>query len=116
MTLGAQQDTILLVPSLCPHPPSCRPSSPPQFFLAPSLTTGKGDIREGPGFSRHGIHRMGPPVAVLELRYETATTLLLRGVLKANDPVHRGILQQFPGGSRKLSCLAAGPHASWLAF
>ncbi|KAL4429200.1 hypothetical protein ABPG77_010179 [Micractinium sp. CCAP 211/92] len=67
-----------------------------KFFLAPSLTTGKGDLREGPGFSRHGIHRMGPPVAVLELRYETATTLLLRGVLKADDPVHRGILQQFP--------------------
>jgi hypothetical protein len=35
---------------------------------------------------------------VLELRYETATTLLLRGVLQRSNPRHRAILQMFPGG------------------
>ncbi|KAL4443385.1 hypothetical protein ABPG75_011122 [Micractinium tetrahymenae] len=67
-----------------------------KFFLAPSLTTGKGALRTGPGFSPYGTQRLGGPVAMLELRYETATTLLLRGVLKDSDPAHRAILQQFP--------------------
>lgn len=67
-----------------------------KFFLAPSLTTGKGARRQGRGFSHRDIQRLGPPVATLELRYETATTLLLRGMLQEGNPTHRAILQQFP--------------------
>lgn len=80
-----------------------------QFFMAPSLTTAKGAHKEGRGFSRYNFQRLGPPIATLELRYETATALLLRGVLQGSDPAHRAILQQFPGGGG--DGVAAGPRA-----
>ncbi|PRW51073.1 pyrroline-5-carboxylate reductase [Chlorella sorokiniana] len=66
-----------------------------KFFMAPSLTTGRGELKMGSGFGKHGHRRTGPPVAVLELRYETAATLLLRGVLKPDNPAHAAILGQF---------------------
>jgi hypothetical protein len=66
--------------------------------MAPSLTTGKGDLKMGRGFSQQRVRTVGPPEAVLELRYETAATLLLRGVLKRDNPQHRAILQRFEGG------------------
>ncbi|KAL4443389.1 hypothetical protein ABPG75_011126 [Micractinium tetrahymenae] len=71
-------------------------ASPEHFFMAPSLTTGKGKLKADKPFSTHKSRTIGGPVAVLELRYETAATLLLRGVLKESDPAHRAILQQFP--------------------
>lgn len=66
--------------------------------MAPSLTTGKGELKMCSGFSTQAIVRLGGPVATLELRYETAATLLLRGVLQESNPTHRAILQRFPGG------------------
>lgn len=71
-----------------------------QFFLAPSLTTGKGELKLGSGFDTRTFIMLdgGQPTAELELRYETAATLLLRGILKRDNPAHRAILQQFPGG------------------
>jgi hypothetical protein len=50
-----------------------------QFFLAPSLTTGKGALSNGGGLNRREIAPLdgGVPCAVLELRYETAATLML---------------------------------------
>ncbi|KAL4443386.1 hypothetical protein ABPG75_011123 [Micractinium tetrahymenae] len=88
-----------------------------KFFMAPSLTTGKGEVKMCPGFSTQAIQCLGGPVAVLELRYETAATLLLRGVLKDSDPTHRAILQQFsdtadkedPGHEPEQDENAAGP-------
>jgi hypothetical protein len=47
-------------------------------------------------------------VARLELRCETASTLLLRGVLKPDNPQHRAILDKFQGKLMKWAC-----HASW---
>lgn len=38
-----------------------------QFFMAPSLTTGKGKLKMGRGFSQYR-YRTGLPIAVLELR------------------------------------------------
>lgn len=92
-----------------------------KFFLAPSLTTGKGELKLGGGFSRFQIQRMGGPLATLELRYETAATLLLRGVLRRDNVQHRAILQQFmetapkddPGEEEEEDKYAAGPsHAA----
>ncbi|EFN53331.1 expressed protein [Chlorella variabilis] len=69
-----------------------------KFFLAPSLTTGKGELKLGSGFDTRTFIMLdgGQPTAELELRYETAATLLLRGILKRDNPAHRAILQQFP--------------------
>ncbi len=39
-----------------------------QFFMAPSLTTGKGELKMGGGFSQYRHRTTGPAVAVLELR------------------------------------------------
>jgi hypothetical protein len=67
--------------------------------MAPSLATGRGALQQGPGVSQqHWVRIRAVPDAVLELRYETATTLLLRGVLQRGNPRHRAILQMFPGG------------------
>ncbi|KAI7837478.1 hypothetical protein COHA_008671 [Chlorella ohadii] len=66
-----------------------------KFFMAPSLTTGKGGLKMGSGFSQYCYRPIGPPVVVLELRYETAATLMLRGVLKPDNPAHAAILAQF---------------------
>lgn len=68
--------------------------------MAPSLTTGKGEVKSGAGFDRRAWQLVGPrgSVASLALRYETASTLLLRCVLKRDNPAHSAILQQFPGG------------------
>jgi len=85
--------------------PLCDPAV--QFFMAPSLTTGKGDVvATSSTLCRYRSQVLGGPVATLRLRYETPTTLLLRGVLKQSDPQHRAILQQFPGG-----CGCAGRYA-----
>jgi hypothetical protein len=71
-----------------------------QFFLAPSLATGRGEVSYAGGFStRESRPLRAVPDAVLELRCETATTLLLRGVLQRDNLAHRAILQMFPGGS-----------------
>lgn len=37
------------------------------------------------------------PIATLELRYETAPTLLLCNILKPELPAHQAILNMFPG-------------------
>lgn len=56
------------------------PSPPLQFFLAPSLTTAPGAPLTERGLSTKTYKSVGPPVASLELRYETCSTLLLRKV------------------------------------
>ncbi|KAI7837477.1 hypothetical protein COHA_008670 [Chlorella ohadii] len=66
-----------------------------KFFMAPSLTTGKGELKMGGGFLQYRHRTTGPAVAVLELRYETAATLMLRGMLKPDNPAHAAILAQF---------------------
>ena len=38
---------------------------------------------------------MGGPLADFELRYETAATLLLRGILRRDNPAHAAILDSF---------------------
>ena len=66
--------------------------------MAPSLTTGKGALKMSAGFSTRGFRMLrAAPEAALEVRYETAATLLLRGVLQQGNPAHRAILQMFPG-------------------
>ncbi|KAI7842675.1 hypothetical protein COHA_003606 [Chlorella ohadii] len=68
-----------------------------KFFLQPSLTTGQGALQAGPGFSTSTYQVLGPgSLATLLLRYETASTLLLRGVLRQDNPAHQAILQRFP--------------------
>lgn len=57
------------------------PLPPSQFFMAPSLTSGRGELKLRRGFSKTKYKTAGRAVAVLELRYETGATLLLRGVL-----------------------------------
>ena len=77
--------------------------------MAPSLTTSKGPLKLSAGFSTRVMRTLpGGPIAALELRYETASTLLLRGVLQQSNPAHRAILQMFPGGW-------AGRPVGWLA-
>lgn len=93
--------------------PTVAPTSPlthvPQFFMQPSLTTGQGTLQAGSGFSPWASQLLGNrPVATLALRYETPTTLLLRGILRQDDPGHRAILQRFPG---EPSVLVAGGMA-----
>jgi hypothetical protein len=58
--------------------------------------------------------QVGPPLLELELRYETASTLLLRKVLDPGKPAHAAILAEFgdegglgPGPGR-LACAACG--------
>ena len=84
--------------------PPLRPSfPPPQFFMQPSLTTGQGALQTDCGFSPFAYQLVGPgPIATLLLRYETPTTLLLRGVLRQDEPAHRAILQRFPGETSAL--------------
>ena len=79
---------------------ACWTPAPLQFFLAPSLTTGRGELKQGRALSSRACELAGPRggIAELRLRYETAATLLLRGVLKRENAVDRAILQQFPGG------------------
>ena len=84
--------------------PPLRPSfPPPQFFMQPSLTTGQGALQTDCGFSPFAYQLVGPgPIATLLLRYETPTTLLLRGVLRQDEPAHRASLQRFPGETSTL--------------
>lgn len=46
-------------------------------------------------------------MATLELWYETAATLMLRGVLDPEVPAHEHIIERFAGGYNK--------HGSWYA-
>jgi hypothetical protein len=101
---------LTLAPALAHLPttlPACPPTHPPthpptlielQFFLAPSLATSRGEVSSAGGFSSRESRLLRPaPDAVLELRCETASTLLLRGVLQRDNPAHHAILQMFPG-------------------
>eukprot|EP00887_Chlorella_sp_A99_P001109 scaffold14.g1109.t1 len=63
-----------------------------KFFLAPSLTTARGALKHSTGLSTVFWNKVGVELASFELRYETASTLLLRGVLKRGVPEHRAIL------------------------
>lgn len=71
--------------------------------MAPSLTTGAGRVTHGVGFSPTTYAPLGGSVAVVDLRYETPSTLLLRGVLRPGVPQHDAILAQFPG-----ACVGSG--------
>ena len=87
--------------------------------MAPSLTTGRGELKMGRGLTQQKYRTLGQPVATLELRYETAATLLLRGVLKQGNPAHAAILARFEGagaagwwglgGLEVHACVAAVP-------
>jgi hypothetical protein len=86
-----------------------------QFFMAPSLTTGKGALKLSAGFSTRVMRTLpGGPIAALELRYETASALLLRGVLQQSNPAHRAILQMFPGGWALAERAMGGWEGGWV--
>eukprot|EP00887_Chlorella_sp_A99_P001110 scaffold14.g1110.t1 len=64
-----------------------------EFFLAPSLASAAGSARVGTGMTPFVYKNVGPRLVRLELRYETAGTLLLRGVLDpARNPHHQAIV------------------------
>lgn len=84
-----------------------------KFFMQPSLTTGQGALQTDCGFSPFAYQLVGPgPIATLLLRYETPTTLLLRGVLRQDEPAHRAILQRFPETAAKEEQPAASTAAA----
>lgn len=67
--------------------------------MAPSLTTKSGtQEKRGLAFGKYQrYHRLTPePEAILELWYETASTLMLRGVLSHTNPAHAAILDSDP--------------------
>ena len=73
-----------------------------KFFLAPSLKTGKGaaEVKQV-NWCTISYTRVST-VGNIELRYETASTLMLRGVLNKSNPAHRELLRSSrdPGGRR----------------
>lgn len=82
-----------------------------KFFLAPSLTTGTSGTSTGKGFSRYHYERVGSsPIWSYELRYETPSTLLLRGILKRDNPEHAAILDSFPETRRQEASGANEPR------
>lgn len=63
-----------------------------KFFLAASLQTGGGGtVKRSTEWTRWRWHEVGLPLE-LEVKYETALTLLLRNILDKNNPEHREIL------------------------
>ena len=70
-----------------------------KFFLAPSLVAGAGAastvVSKPPSGTR--VDCDPRPLATLSLRYETAGTLLLRGILRRGNPGHAAILDACPG-------------------
>ncbi len=54
---------------------------------------------------------MGPPLLELELRYETASTLLLRKVLDPGKPAHAAILAEYGDAGGRLGAGGRGPGA-----
>ncbi|GBF89829.1 hypothetical protein Rsub_02533 [Raphidocelis subcapitata] len=64
-----------------------------KFFLAPSLKTGGGaQDRRNQNWSTI-LYQPISVVATYELRYETASTLMLRGHLNKANPTHRALLR-----------------------
>lgn len=77
-----------------------------KFFLAPSLTTGAGAKSEqasNPHANKLSVD--AEPMKTLTLHYETAGTLLLRGILSRNVAAHAAILDACPG---EAGCWARG--------
>ncbi|PRW57552.1 hydrolase [Chlorella sorokiniana] len=83
-----------------------------KWFMQPSLTTGQGALQTERGFIPLAYQRVGGPIATLTLRYETPTTLQLRGVLRQEEPAHRAILQRFPETAAKEEQPAAATVAA----
>ena len=115
---AAEPDPLTQPVPAAPHRTAPIASLPaPQFFLAPSLTTGRGDVSHASGFSTREARQLlgGAPEIEVALRCETASTLLLRGVLQRDNPAHRAILQSFPGGWVRRVGAAGGPlYHVWL--
>ncbi|KAI8464321.1 MAG: hypothetical protein J3K34DRAFT_119898 [Monoraphidium minutum] len=63
-----------------------------KFFLAPSLKTGQGAADQRQVSWSTTTWSKVEVVASIELRYETASTLLLRKVLDKGNPAHRALL------------------------
>ena len=91
-----------------------------KFFLAPSLTTGAGAKSER-ATNRHttNLDIDAAPMKTITLHYETAGTLLLRGILRRDVAAHAAILDACPGteggtGHGAAAAVVAGPM-SWPA-
>ncbi|KAI8467671.1 MAG: hypothetical protein J3K34DRAFT_429820 [Monoraphidium minutum] len=84
-----------------------------KFYLAPSLKTDQGSLDQWPGSWSNHTYKRVEVVASIELRYETASTLLLRKVLDATNPAHRALLAGSQARAGQPRPLQARAGAGW---